>query len=88
MLRTRNGLCELSSISVVVKHKPHQVFSVNHPALRVSTRGLEQRVNKQSPQSRFAVSEKTAIECKCCGSSRLRAIAELGKVKSWKCTVD
>jgi hypothetical protein len=37
----------------------------NHPALRVSTRGLEQRVNKESPQSRFAVSEKTAIECKC-----------------------
>ena len=34
----------------------------NHPALRVSTRGLEQRVNKKSPQSRFAVSEKTAIE--------------------------
>ena len=43
----------------------------NHPALRVSARGLEQRVNKQSPQSRFAVSEKTAIERKCWGSEGL-----------------
>ena len=75
MLRTRNGLCELSSVSVVVKHKPHQVFSVSHPALRVSIRGLEQRIEKESPPESFCGVGENRHRAQVLRVERLRAIA-------------